>query len=192
MGEFGIGQPVPREEDPYLVRGAGRYVDDVHGRRAGTRLCAALAARPCPHRRRSPLTPRRRCPACCWCSPARTRRCAGSAPSARRRRASGVTAAPPSPRRSRSSPASGCAMSAIPSPSSSPRRWSRRRTRPKRSRSTTRCCPRSRPPRKRSRPAPSRCGRAAPTTRPSPMSPATGQRLRRRSPPRRTWSATAW
>src|SRR5262249_18843526 len=30
MGEFGIGQPVPREEDPYLVRGAGRYVDDVH------------------------------------------------------------------------------------------------------------------------------------------------------------------
>jgi len=29
MGEFGIGQPVPREEDPYLVRGHGRYVDDV-------------------------------------------------------------------------------------------------------------------------------------------------------------------
>jgi carbon-monoxide dehydrogenase large subunit len=30
MGEFGIGQPVPREEDPYLVRGAGRYIDDVN------------------------------------------------------------------------------------------------------------------------------------------------------------------
>jgi aerobic carbon-monoxide dehydrogenase large subunit len=29
MGEFGIGQPVPREEDPYLLRGAGRYADDV-------------------------------------------------------------------------------------------------------------------------------------------------------------------
>src|SRR5437588_12771300 len=29
MGEFGIGQPVRREEDPYLLRGAGRYVDDV-------------------------------------------------------------------------------------------------------------------------------------------------------------------
>src|SRR4051794_24798868 len=29
MGEFGIGQPVPREEDPYLLRGAGRYIDDV-------------------------------------------------------------------------------------------------------------------------------------------------------------------
>jgi aerobic carbon-monoxide dehydrogenase large subunit len=29
MGEFGIGQPVPRQEDPYLLRGSGRYVDDV-------------------------------------------------------------------------------------------------------------------------------------------------------------------
>src|SRR3954462_15331055 len=29
MGQFGVGQPVPREEDPYLLRGAGRYVDDV-------------------------------------------------------------------------------------------------------------------------------------------------------------------
>jgi aerobic carbon-monoxide dehydrogenase large subunit len=29
VGEFGIGQSVPREEDPYLVRGLGRYVDDV-------------------------------------------------------------------------------------------------------------------------------------------------------------------
>src|SRR5690242_8421989 len=30
MGEFGIGQSVPREEDPYLLRGQGRYVDDVN------------------------------------------------------------------------------------------------------------------------------------------------------------------
>jgi carbon-monoxide dehydrogenase large subunit len=29
MGQFGIGQSVPREEDPYLLRGRGRYVDDV-------------------------------------------------------------------------------------------------------------------------------------------------------------------
>jgi carbon-monoxide dehydrogenase large subunit len=29
MGEYGIGQSVPREEDPYLVQGLGRYVDDV-------------------------------------------------------------------------------------------------------------------------------------------------------------------
>jgi hypothetical protein len=28
-GDFGIGQPVPRAEDPHLVRGTGRYVDDV-------------------------------------------------------------------------------------------------------------------------------------------------------------------
>ena len=83
MGEFGIGQPVPREEDPYLVRGAGRYVDDVQVERADARLCAALAAWPCPHRRRSRPTPPRRCPASSWCSPARTRRCASSAPSAR-------------------------------------------------------------------------------------------------------------
>ena len=29
MGNFGVGQPVPREEDPYLLRGSGRYVEDV-------------------------------------------------------------------------------------------------------------------------------------------------------------------
>ncbi len=29
MGEYGIGQSVPREEDPYLLQGKGRYVDDV-------------------------------------------------------------------------------------------------------------------------------------------------------------------
>src|SRR6266566_6858310 len=27
--KFGIGQPVPRSEDPMLVRGEGRYTDDV-------------------------------------------------------------------------------------------------------------------------------------------------------------------
>src|SRR5204862_4629124 len=29
VGEFGIGQGVPRFEDPRLVRGEGRYVGDV-------------------------------------------------------------------------------------------------------------------------------------------------------------------
>ena len=29
MGEFGIGQPVPRTEDPRLLRGNGRYGDDI-------------------------------------------------------------------------------------------------------------------------------------------------------------------
>ena len=30
MGQFGIGQPVPRIEDPRLLRGQGRYVNDVN------------------------------------------------------------------------------------------------------------------------------------------------------------------
>ena len=29
MGEFALGQPVPRFEDPRLIRGGGRYVDDM-------------------------------------------------------------------------------------------------------------------------------------------------------------------
>ena len=29
MEKFGIGQPVSRFEDPRLVRGGGRYVDDI-------------------------------------------------------------------------------------------------------------------------------------------------------------------
>ena len=28
-GPFAIGQPVPRSEDPVLLRGAGRYTDDL-------------------------------------------------------------------------------------------------------------------------------------------------------------------
>src|SRR6056297_2148186 len=28
--KFGIGQPVPRKEDPVLVRGEGRYTDDIN------------------------------------------------------------------------------------------------------------------------------------------------------------------
>src|SRR3954453_17408946 len=33
MGEFALGQPVPRFEDPRLLRGGGRYVDDMVLRR---------------------------------------------------------------------------------------------------------------------------------------------------------------
>lgn len=29
MGEFALGQAVPRFEDPRLIRGGGRYVDDL-------------------------------------------------------------------------------------------------------------------------------------------------------------------
>src|ERR1700722_18102652 len=28
--KFGVGQPVPRKEDPTLLRGEGRYTDDVN------------------------------------------------------------------------------------------------------------------------------------------------------------------
>ena len=51
MGEFALGQPVPREEDPRLLRGGGRYVDDMVLPRMAYRLCAALAACACPHPR---------------------------------------------------------------------------------------------------------------------------------------------
>ncbi len=30
LAKFGIGQPVPRTEDPYLLRGQGRYTDDIN------------------------------------------------------------------------------------------------------------------------------------------------------------------
>ena len=29
MGEFALGQPVPRFEDPRLLKGGGRYIDDM-------------------------------------------------------------------------------------------------------------------------------------------------------------------
>ena len=29
LTKFGVGQPVPRSEDPTLVRGEGRYTDDI-------------------------------------------------------------------------------------------------------------------------------------------------------------------
>ena len=48
MGQFGIGQPVPREEDPYLLRGEGRYCDDLRV----TGLARAVVLRsPHPHAR---------------------------------------------------------------------------------------------------------------------------------------------
>src|SRR5947209_19005060 len=30
MGKYGVGQPVPRTEDPVLVQGQGRYTDDLN------------------------------------------------------------------------------------------------------------------------------------------------------------------
>ena len=47
MGEFAIGQGVPRFEDPRLLRGGGKYVDDITLPLHGLRPRAALAARAC-------------------------------------------------------------------------------------------------------------------------------------------------
>src|SRR5437660_11913735 len=44
--KFGIGQPVPRSEDPMLVRGEGRYTDDV--KPAGEAYAAMVRSR-APH-----------------------------------------------------------------------------------------------------------------------------------------------
>ena len=46
MGEFAIGQGVPRFEDPRLVRGGGRYTDDVQLPGMAHGVVRALAARP--------------------------------------------------------------------------------------------------------------------------------------------------
>ena len=47
--KFGIGQPVPRKEDPMLVRGEGRYSDDVQPRWAGLRRLRPQPLRARPH-----------------------------------------------------------------------------------------------------------------------------------------------
>ncbi len=48
MGQFGVGQPVTREEDPYLLRGEGRYVEDVNLSRQAR---AVVLRSPHPHAR---------------------------------------------------------------------------------------------------------------------------------------------
>ena len=64
MGEFAIGQAVPRFEDPRLLRGGGRYVDDIVLPRHGVRpSCCARRTRMRASARSTPRRPRRR-PAC--------------------------------------------------------------------------------------------------------------------------------
>src|SRR5688572_8390328 len=41
--KFGIGQPVPRNEDPKLLRGEGRYTDDIN--LPGQAWCAIVRSR---------------------------------------------------------------------------------------------------------------------------------------------------
>ena len=42
--KFGIGQPVPRQEDPMLLQGQGRYTDDITP--AGPALVPSWSAAP--------------------------------------------------------------------------------------------------------------------------------------------------
>src|SRR5580704_8374171 len=46
MGEFAIGQSVLRREDPRLLRGLGRYFDDL---KLADQLCAAIVRSPHAH-----------------------------------------------------------------------------------------------------------------------------------------------
>ena len=165
MGQFALGQSVPREEDPHLLRGKGRYVDDVKAAAHGPWLCPALAARPCAdraHRRARGAADARRARG------ADRRRLGGRGIRRRSRRscrASAATARPCFSRRARRWRATGRAWSAIRSPSSSPRRSIRPRTRPSASRSSTSRCRRSSAPTRARRSRARRgLGRIAPTT----------------------------
>ena len=142
MGPFGIGQAVKRFEDPRLVRGGGRFHADVnlpgqahavvvrsvhaHARILGIDASAALRAPGVlavftgDDLARAGL------------GTTRTTLVAHPA-----RRLAHVRA-----RRTRSSSATGCGAWAIPSPSWSPRRWPRPKTRPSWSGSSTSRCPR--------------------------------------------------
>ena len=61
MGDFGIGQPVPRLEDPRLLRGEGEFVDDL---RHPNEAYACMLRSPWPHARIAKIdaTAARECP----------------------------------------------------------------------------------------------------------------------------------
>ena len=63
MGEFAIGQRVPRFEDPRLVRGGGRYIDDMQIPGMAYGRCCARRTRTPRSIRSTPRRPRPR-PAC--------------------------------------------------------------------------------------------------------------------------------
>ncbi len=123
MGEFAVGQPVPRFEDPRLLRGGGRYVDDM-----------VLPRMAFGHVLRSPHAHariRRSTPAAAKAAPGVLAvltgadwaggglgRSAGAGRHEAARRPADVSAA-----LSGADPATGCAGSATTSPLSSPRRW---------------------------------------------------------------------
>jgi len=111
MGEYGVGQSVPREEDPYLLRGAGRYVDDM----AQVGLLRAFVLRS-PHAhariRSIDVSAARSMPGVVLALAGDDPAVAGSAPRSPTRRASAATARPPSPAPSPLSPGTRCGISA--------------------------------------------------------------------------------
>ena len=126
--KFGIGQSIRRKEDDPLLRGGGRYVADAL---PGGALHAVLVRSPHAHAQfRSIPRRRRRCRVCGSCSPATTSPMSGRCRCRAAFRASIFRC-----RAIRCWRKARCITSATRSPSSSPTRWSRRRTPPKRSRS---------------------------------------------------------
>ena len=102
LNKFGIGQPVPRVEDPRFITGRGRYVDDIELPHQALRRRGDVAARPCAHqkhryregqsrRRRARGADRRR-------REGRQARRAGAADAGRHGRAEGLSYAARDPR----------------------------------------------------------------------------------------------
>src|SRR5215211_4426047 len=191
MGEFGIGQSVPREEDPYLLRGAGRYVDDVA--ELGQARAYALRS-PHAHAGIRAVAVER-----AGALPGVQLILTGDHPEIR---ALGLQR-PKYPRKRRDgSPAFIAAQPLLarervryigdPSPSSSPTRCIRRRMRRKRSRSITSRCRRWSWPMPRCSRALRQYGSNAPTTRPSSTRRETKRRPRMRSAKPPTSCAIAW
>ena len=123
MAVQAIGQPVRREEDLRLLTGTRPLCRRCHGAERRARLCAALAACACPHRRDRHSAARSAAPGVLAVltgadlRAARSRHAAAAVPRrTQQRRARPLSA------RSRCWRRSGCAMSAIRSRSSSPRR----------------------------------------------------------------------
>ena len=121
MGEFALGQPVPRFEDPRLLRGGGRYVDDMVLPRMASAMCCARPTR----MRASARSIRVRGQGGAGGAGGTDRRGLGSLglgrPADARAGSSGATARPRTGRAFRRWSTTGCAGSAITSPLSSPR-----------------------------------------------------------------------
>ena len=131
MGEFALGQAVPRFEDPRLLRGGGRYVDDlVLPRMAYRRTCCA---RPHAHARIRAIDTRSReaAPGVLAVLTGADWQASGWGDLPVPARAeSGATARRSIARPFRRWSRTGCAGSAITSPSSSPKRGAGGATRP--------------------------------------------------------------